>query len=95
MKNTLGPSTNWHVEDWCIYGHNSRSELVRVADFSPADGDKLANGEVDSNIKLAAAAPELLAALEAIIAESDGGWLRESPIAKQASAAIAKAEGTT
>lgn len=43
--------------------------------------------------RLNAAAPELLEVLKAVIAEADGGWLRESPIAKAARAAIAKAKG--
>lgn len=47
------------------------------------------------NAALIAAAPELLEALQAIIAEADGGWLHESPIAKQATDAIQRATGET
>jgi hypothetical protein len=40
-----------------------------------------------------AAAPDLLAALQEILDESDRGWYKESPVARKARAAIAKAEG--
>lgn len=38
---------------------------------------------------------DLLAALKAIVKEADGGWLRESPVAKQALEVIVKAENRT
>ncbi len=41
--------------------------------------------------RLIAAAPDLLLALQAILSDADGGWMRESPIARQAKQAIAKA----
>jgi hypothetical protein len=51
----------------------------------------LTGGYSHDEASLYASAPDLLAALQAIIAESDGGWRTESPIAAQALAAIAKA----
>lgn len=38
-------------------------------------------------------AKELLEVLEKIVAEADGGWLRESPTAKEALAIIARVKG--
>ena len=46
---------------------------------------------LDADLKLISAAPDLLEALRDIIREADGGWFKESPLARAARGAIKKA----
>lgn len=101
MKHTPGP---WHAccldgpahyvfgpngdETICGLNHNDPNEPT----FDPHLG-VITVDQRRANARLIAAAPELLAALESILAEADGGWFSESPVAKQARTAIKKARG--
>jgi len=88
-QHTPGP---WHQSDRRLSGPDG----TQLAGFM-LNGSTLGNNiETDAaNCRLAAAAPDLLAALETILAESDGGWFHEHPTAEKARAAIAKAKGVS
>ena len=73
------------------YWHQFKVSFGSAGIMEGASHDR--HGQGAHNARLIAAAPDLLAALEEIIAEAEGGWLRQSLIAKRARAAIAKAKG--
>lgn len=88
VQHTPGP---WRVKHWRDgrVSIETTDELWNIATLSEGDDD--AAGAIDADAALIAAAPDLLAACQAILAEADGGWLRESPVAKQLRAALARA----
>lgn len=63
---------------------------VRVAEIPFYTG---LHPEDDGDARLISAAPDLLAALKAVMSEADGGWMKESVAAHQCRLAIDKAEG--
>ena len=82
-KHTPGPW--WYQEKSDAYTHIIRAGESRyLGSFSQSD-----NPEVEANARLAAAAPDLLAALKRI----DHDWDGEPEDMQEAREAIAKAEG--
>ena len=93
-QHTPGPWFATKVSDYnkiaCIGRAWNISTILPLADF----------GDVDADARLIAAAPEMLAALQAVLAEIEGperpystdSWL-PSHLAHQVRAAIAKVEG--
>lgn len=89
---TTGP---WIVETFAC---PDRGEVTQVSAFSE-DGNRILCCEVQSfkkieDAKLIAAAPDLLEALQEIVAAADGtGWNQLDPSFSKARAALARAKG--
>lgn len=82
-KHTPGP---WSIDDDGII-------VSQFGDVAQVAGT-VADDETLPNQRLLAAAPELLAALEAAIGAHDGNWDQGQGWEKKARAAIAKAKGS-
>ena len=81
--------------DWTVNGSESSTAIWVQGEHGKRVATVI-NRENDADIAaLISAAPDLLAALERIIKESDGGWRRESDTAKLAIYAILKAKVPT
>lgn len=81
-----GALTSGSPKAWAVYGP------YRVCAIESGIGIAWnRDAEAEANARLIAAAPTLLAALQTVMAESDGGWRREHPTAKIVAAAIAAA----
>ena len=84
-KHTEGP--------WTVVGpdEHGRMEVQAPGGYVVTPGsDAVADGEPEANVALIAAAPDLLAALEELVARRE--WLgTEAPVLERARAAIAKA----
>lgn len=109
-KHTPGP---WTIGGSMIGGRNTDADRVSIArilrrpaihgglvyHFPDTATDAVQTGaEADANARLIAAAPDLLAALEGLVAIlNDGGWIGDNPEPGSpgyiARAAIAKARG--
>lgn len=94
MNHTPGP---WEVDENDLMIFSAGGNGKRIADTMPHDEDDMPDDEWRANAVLIAAAPELLAALEAMLAAGSAygcDFTQNNPrIAMQARAAIAKAKG--
>lgn len=100
-KHTPGPWDIWtDREENEIYGRAIGARITAAGDSRSigsihglASNEEAIRDEAAANAKLIAAAPELLAALEALLDQADLGEVDEEtqPIVDQARAAIAKA----
>ena len=89
---------------WTLYGHINGEGVEAIGDFDTREHAEEVYSRITGQafpasyqsadrLRVMHAGRKLLKSLRCIIAEADGGWLRESPIAHEALTAIAEATG--